>query len=117
MKDISGENNDKLRALDPKFEVIVRRVIARMEARGWAIRVVWGRRTKAENDALVLAGFADTNSLHLSGRGADLVDRMTGYTTDKLHQYYIDLATIAKSEGLKWGGEFSRWDPCHVEMY
>ena len=40
MKDISGENNDKLRALDPKFEVIVRRVIARMEARGWAIRVV-----------------------------------------------------------------------------
>lgn len=88
-----------------------------MESKGWSIRIVWGVRTKAENDALVEKKLASPSSKHLKGRAVDLVDRQTGYSNDRNHKFYKDLSAIAKRLNLRWGGDFSsRWDPCHIEM-
>lgn len=87
-----------------------------MEALGWNIRVVWGTRTEAENNALT-PRYASKISKHLSGKAMDLIDKRTGYSDHPGHKYYQDLSQVAKEEGLVWGGTFKvRWDPCHVEM-
>jgi len=106
----------KLSGLNPGFQVKVRAVVSNMEKRGWRIRIVWGKRTKSENDSLVKKGFASRTSKHLSGKAVDLIDRSVGYSSNKGHQYYKDLKDLANKEGLIWGGSFTqRWDPCHIE--
>lgn len=87
-----------------------------MENRGWNIRIVWGQRTKEENEVLVKKGVASRTSKHLSGEAVDLIDRKVGYSNNRNHKYYKDLSELAKKEGLAWGGNFTqRWDPCHIE--
>ena len=107
--------SEKLATLDPAFEPKARAVIADMIALGWHIRVEWGRRTKAENDAL--GGNASKNSLHLTGRALDILDERILYNIAPGDKYAVDLAGIAKKHGLRWGGSFmGRWDPTHVDM-
>lgn len=109
--------SEKLQGLDPLFGDKVRKVVADLEFKGWKIRIVWGKRSHEENMALVKKGYASRNSKHLTGHAVDLVDRNTGYSNDRSHQYYRDLENSAKRNGLLWGGNFSaRWDPCHIEM-
>ena len=108
---------EKMVGLDPIFKKKAEKIVKEMEKRGWKIRIVWGKRTKAENDALVAKGMASKTSKHLNGKGLDLIDRVVGYTDNKSHKFYKDLKELAKQESLVWGGEFNqRWDPCHIEM-
>jgi hypothetical protein len=112
-----AEGMEKLQGLSAAFEAKARYVIIEMEKLGWHIRIVWGARTYAENQALVVTGDASSNSKHLTGEALDLVDRRVGYSSMHNHKYYLDLNRIAKSVGLVWGGDWiSRWDPCHIEM-
>lgn len=89
-----------------------------MEKRGWRIRIVWGKRTKYQNDALVRTGKASPHSKHLVGKACDLAERTLGNAMkEHNHKFYKDLSELAKQEGLIWGGDFkSRWDPCHIEI-
>ena len=108
---------EKMVGLNPIFRKKAGNVVTEMEKRGWKIRIVWGKRTKQENDELVAKGMASRTSQHLHGKGLDLIDRIVGYTNNKSHKFYKDLEELAKKEGLVWGGNFkSRWDPCHIEM-
>lgn len=108
---------EKLLTLDPAFEPKARAVIVDMEKLGWKIRVVWGLRTQAENDALVKLRRASKTSLHLTGRALDIIDTTLLYNVAPGDKYGADLAAIAKKYGLVWGGAFmGRWDPTHVEM-
>ena len=107
---------EKLDGLDPLFRVQARQVIEEMQQKGWKLRIVWGKHTKDENDALVEQGVASKKSKHLEGKALDLIDRHTGYTNDRNHKYYKDLQAVARKVRVTWGGDFtSRWDPCHVE--
>lgn len=107
----------KLNGLDATFQAKVLAVVSEMEKLGWHIRIVWGLRTKAENDALVSQGVASPTSKHLDGKAVDMIDTRVGYDNSPQHKYYQDLGRIAKKYGLVWGGDWiSRWDPCHIEM-
>ena len=108
---------EKLDNLDPLFRDKVKDVVHDMELKGWHLRIIWGVRTSEENMLLVQQGVASPSSKHLSGRAVDVIDRMVGYSLDKMHPYYRDLESISKHHGLLWGGDFSsRCDPCHIEL-
>ena len=107
---------EKLIGLEPSFKKQVEHIVVEMENRGWQIRIVWGKRTNQQNEDLVRKGVASRTSKHLFGKAVDLIDRNVGYSDNKLHKFYSDLAELAKKEGLVWGGDFvRRWDPCHIE--
>ncbi len=107
---------EKLNGLDTSFRIKARKVVEKMQAKGWRLRILWGRRTKKENDALVKKGRAKKTSKHLDGKALDLIDRNVAYTNDKNHEYYKDLEQISKEVGITWGGWWkSPWDPCHIE--
>ncbi len=107
---------EKLIGLDPGFKKKVEKIVLEMENRGWRIRIVWGGRTKKENDILVKKGVASRISQHLFGKAVDLIDRTVGYTENRSHKFYQDLSELAKKEDVIWGGDFvARWDPCHIE--
>ncbi len=107
--------SEKLQTLDPTFRPLAEAVIRDMTAAGWHIRVVWGRRTQAENNSLL--PFSSSSSQHLQGRALDIIDERVLYHVMPGDQYATDLARIAKKHGLVWGGSFSnKWDPTHVEL-
>lgn len=70
---------NKLDGLQLGFRQKLENVITDMEAKGWSIRVIWGKRTQQENMALVKKGVASKTSKHLDGKAADIVDRQVGY--------------------------------------
>lgn len=112
---MAGDHH-KLNDLDPEFKSKVLKIIKELEADGYSLRVVWGRRTQEENDKLVKKGMASKTSKHLHGKGVDLINRKIGYSTKKDEPYYKKLEELAAKYGLIWGGNFSsRWDPNHLE--
>ena len=107
---------EKLDGLEANFRIKAKKVIDKMQEEGWKLRIVWAKRTAAENDELVEKGVAKENSKHLVGKAVDLIDRVVGYSKDKSHKYYKDLKEITKEVGVTWGGNWSNpWDPCHFE--
>jgi hypothetical protein len=107
----------KLNTLDPAFKPKAERVVDGMRRKGYRMRVVWGRRTQAENNALVAKGRASPNSKHLTGEAVDLINRDIGYSNNANEPYYKDLEAAVKAEGLAWGGDWSApWDPNHFEV-
>lgn len=107
---------EKLQGLDPIFKMKAKRVIEKMQRKGWKLRVVWGKRTQKENDKLVKRGTASKTSKHLQGKAVDLINRVDPYSMRKDHPYYKDLEKACKEVGVTWGGKFkSRWDPTHFE--
>jgi len=107
---------EKLDGLVPGFRAKARQVLNELNKKGHNLRVVWGKRTQEENDALVAKGNASINSKHLTGNALDFISRIVLY--DNLHYpiYTAETAVAAKRAGVIWGGNFtSRWDPNHIE--
>lgn len=71
---------EKLIGLDPRFKKKAEKIISEMEKKGWKIRIVWGKRTHKENEALVKKGVASRTSKHLVGKAVDMIDRNVGYS-------------------------------------
>lgn len=108
---------DKLEGLDPAFRKRAERVLTDLAAEGRKLRIVWGRRTPEQNQALVDRGMASPTSKHLSGEALDIVDRSIGYDNANYPEYNAAVQQAAASAGLTWGGNFTnRWDPNHIEM-
>jgi hypothetical protein len=106
----------KLEDLEPFFKSKVRKLIIELESDGYSIRVVWGKRTKEENDRLHKKGHASRNSKHLEGLAVDLINRRIGYSENPQEPYYLKLEELAEKYNLRWGGHFKhRWDPNHIE--
>lgn len=106
----------KLNSLNPAFRIKIKRIVFELENRGWSIRIIWGKRTKQENDKLVQKGFASRRSKHLTGNAVDLIDRFVGYSNNKNHPFYKDMKELAEKEDLQWRDNFiETWDPCHIE--
>lgn len=108
---------DKLTSLEAGFRQKVTKVLNKLKAKGYAMRIVWGKRSQEENNELVLQGLASPNSKHLEGKAIDVVLRKHGYTVNtENQQFWNDLKIEAESEGLTWGGNWnSPKDPGHVE--
>ncbi|GIX22094.1 MAG: hypothetical protein KatS3mg121_0877 [Gammaproteobacteria bacterium] len=108
---------DKLDGLSDKLKPKAESVLKELSEKGYKLRVVWGKRTKAENDALVKEGLASKTSKHLTGDAMGFVNRKLGYDVEKGSDYLKNLKTAADNAGVIWGGDFeSRWDPNHIEL-
>jgi RHS repeat-associated protein len=115
-KEGSVKDREKLDTLDKDFKTKADQVVDKMIEKGWDMRVVWGKRTKAENDELVKQGLASQTSKHLDGKAVDLINRKNPYPDDHDDPYYNDLSETCSEVGVTWGGNFnSRWDPTHFE--
>jgi len=108
-----------------------------LEKKGWVPVVFHGKRTKEQQQEKVKSGASKTmNSFHVGGshienfkngfafntRGeaADIVDARflwSGPCKDLDHQFWKDLGSYAKSQGLEWGGDWKSFkDVAHVEL-
>jgi len=106
----------KLSDLDSQFKSKVIKIIRVLESEGYSLRVIWGKRTKEENDKLIKMGHASENSKHLDGKAVDLINRKIGYSENRNEPYYKRLEELAIEYNLIWGGNFRhRWDPNHLE--
>lgn len=77
-----------------------------MEKAGWPISIVYGFRTKAQNDAL--GKNASKTSKHLLGLAVDIIDTTVGYNIAFSHPFCKDLERFCINYGLYWGGNFVR---------
>lgn len=111
---------EKLDGLNPEFRKKAKEVIDLLIEKKWPVRIVWGKRTKAQNDKLVKQGVASKNSRHLHCEALDIIYNKSSeaYSKDPNHPYYLDLRdAVKKVRGLRWGGNFKkRWDPTHFEL-
>lgn len=113
---------DRLNGLQPAFKKKALEVISGMEKCGWNISIVFGKRTKAQNDAL--GKNASKASLHLIGKAVDIIDTTVQYNIaykNFAHPFCKDLEQLCIKHGVYWGGNFVRknpkyrWDPCHFQ--
>jgi RHS repeat-associated protein len=117
----SVRDAESLNTLEPGFREPATRVVDRMVDHGYDVRVVWGRRTQAENQVLVEQGLASPTSKHLTGEAVDLINRANPYPNDHNNAYYLHLRDAVLQERLVWGGFCwgdcvrNRWDPTHFE--
>jgi len=113
---------EKLDGLQPHFKKKALLIIKGMETHGWSIQVIFGSRTKAQNDAL--GSNASKTSKHLRGLAVDIIDTKIGYNIkykDFGHAFCRNLEQLCKEHNAYWGGNFvrtnpkNRWDPCHFQ--
>ena len=113
---------EKLNRLQPAFKKKAIAVIQDMEKSGWHIQVVFGFRTKAQNNAL--GRNASRSSKHLLGLAVDIIDTKVQWHIQRGnfgHPFCKDMDRICKKHNVYWGGNFirtnsnNRWDPCHFQ--
>lgn len=106
-------------SLNPKFKIKVLEVLIQLEQRGYYPLIRNGLRTKSQAYRNHKAGVGSKNSLHCYGLAADIV--LKDYRTPDLYnkapkEFWIDLANIAKSLGLRAGFEFTKQDRPHIDV-
>jgi len=129
-------SNVEIESLSPRFKPYVQTILLHLEGKGWVPVVYHGERSKEEQTRIVKAGHSKTmqsfhvtdtalnrskNGLHwqVKGEAADIVDARflwSGPAADLNFQFWKDLGAMAKSMGLKWGGDWKKFrDVAHVE--
>jgi peptidoglycan L-alanyl-D-glutamate endopeptidase CwlK len=86
--------------------------------------VIWGIRTKAEQQVLFDKGYSKTmNSYHLTGNAIDLAPYVDGKiiwdVVDRFKEIYVAVFVAAKIlnvKGLEWGGAWTWKDYAHYQL-
>ena len=135
---VTRRHEAALRSIHPVFRWRVEAVLRELANREWQ-PVVWeGRRTTAEQAEKVRLGYSKTmGSWHVlsthaiipagkdgidivHGAAADIVDRRWewgGPCANLNHHFWLSLGTVAKAQGLEWGGDWKKFrDVAHVQM-
>lgn len=103
----SPRTRRNLSGLNPIFKNMVLQLLTRARAQGMNPEVVQGRRTQAEQQEHVEKGTGSKISLHPHGLAVDIAARDENgkvYFPDRA--WYSRLATIAKSLGMWWAGDW-----------
>jgi peptidoglycan LD-endopeptidase CwlK len=111
-------------SLFPPFKEKLDNVFANMRTKGYSPKVVWGFRTKAEQDDLYYQGRTRggnivtyvkyPNSQHCFGIAADVCDSVLGYNVPE--KYWVLMANFALQEGLESGYYWDIKDKGHIEL-
>lgn len=101
-------------ALQPDFRLNLGRVVNDLRSQGFQPRVYDTIRTVAQQRANVASGASQTmNSLHLTGRAADLADARTWFSLGSRDPFLHALGRSATAHGMVWGGNWTTL----VDMY
>lgn len=109
----------RLEDLAPDFRPLAEELLARLDAAGIDVLVVYTRRTEEQQARLLAAGRSWTpHSRHLTGHAMDLVPpelakQPNWAPEDPLWQRIGD---IGEAMGLIWGGRWRQRDCPHFEM-
>ena len=114
-----------LATVQPKLANIGRELLRRLAAEGLTFKVIQGRRTQAEQDALYAKGRTKPgpkvtwtrNSRHLTGRAIDLA-LFQGKNVVWESKHYTRAGEIGEELGLVWGGRWKggKTDKPHFEL-
>jgi peptidoglycan L-alanyl-D-glutamate endopeptidase CwlK len=114
-----------LATVQPKLAQIGRELLRRLAAEGLTFKVIQGRRTQAEQDALYAKGRTapgpkvtwTRNSRHLTGRAIDLA-LFQGKNVVWESKHYTRAGELGEELGLVWGGRWrgGKTDKPHFEL-
>ena len=114
-----------LATVQPKLAKLGRELLRRLAAEGLTFKVIQGRRTQAEQDALYAKGRTapgpkvtwTRNSRHLTGRAIDLA-LFQGKNVVWESKHYTRAGEIGEELGLVWGGRWQggKTDKPHFEL-
>ncbi len=116
-----------LSLLHPKLQAIIPRLIADCTALGLPVLVTDGMRTKAEQDALyakgrtapgsIVTNVRYPNSMHNWGVAFDFCRNVKGREYDDTDDFFFRVASVAKTYGLDWGGDWKSFpDRPHLQL-
>lgn len=116
-----------LAQLHPKLQAIILRLIADCAALGLPVLVTDGMRTKAEQDALyakgrtapgsIVTNVRYPNSMHNWGVAFDFCRNVKGREYDDADDFFFRVASVAKTYGLEWGGDWKSFkDKPHLQL-
>ena len=114
-----------LATVQPQLADLGRELLRRLAAQGLTFKVIQGRRTQAEQDALYAKGRTapgpkvtwTRNSRHLTGRAIDLA-LFQGKNVVWESTHYTRAGEIGEELGLVWGGRWrgGKTDKPHFEL-
>ena len=114
-----------LATVQPQLADLGRELLRRLAAEGLNFKVIQGRRTQAEQDALYAKGRTapgpkvtwTRNSRHLTGRAIDLA-LFSGKNVVWESKHYTRAGEIGEELGLVWGGRWKggKTDKPHFEL-
>jgi peptidoglycan L-alanyl-D-glutamate endopeptidase CwlK len=114
-----------LATVQPQLQKLGRELLRRLAAEGLTFKVIQGRRTQAEQDALWAKGRTKPgpkvtwtrNSRHLTGRAIDLA-LFSGKNVVWESKHYTRAGEIGEQLGLVWGGRWKggKTDKPHFEL-
>jgi hypothetical protein len=136
---LERNNNERLAYAHPVFAVPLRRILRALQDLDWRPRIVYIKRTEAEQTEKVRLGYSSTmRSWHVpstagllrAGRGqvqvvhgnaADIVDDRYGWdgvAANTEFRFWNDLGKLAMQNGCEWGGRWKgkKKDVAHVQM-
>lgn len=116
-----------LSLLHPKLQAIIPRLIADCAALGLPVLVTDGMRTKAEQDVLyakgrtapgsIVTNVRYPNSMHNWGVAFDFCRNVKGREYDDADDFFFRVASVAKTYGLDWGGDWKTFvDKPHLQL-
>jgi len=114
-----------LATVQPQLQKLGRELLRRLAAEGLTFKVIQGRRTQAEQDALYAKGRTKPgpkvtwtrNSRHLTGRAIDIA-LFSGKNVVWESKHYDRAGEIGEELGLVWGGRWKggKTDKPHFEL-
>jgi hypothetical protein len=109
-------SDSRLQALDASGRAVALALVQYGRSLGLPLVVTSGRRSQAQQEALVPAAglYKAVNSRHVLGRAFDL--GFAGYRWQEVPwEYWEFLGRIWESAGGRWGGRFRKPDPIHFD--
>ncbi len=121
---LPNPQENHLARLHPKAQGPFREFIRRVESEtGWRVQITSGYRTRTEQEHLIRGGrhYAVRNSAHLFGFALDINllkdgKRITSRSSNAAWEATGAVA-IAKSLGMRWGGDFQRKSRVHFDLF
>ncbi len=125
MWEADPRSEKNLATVVPQLQKLGRELLRRLAAEGLTFKVIQGRRTQAEQDALWAKGRTQPgpkvtwtrNSRHLTGRAIDIA-LFQGKNVVWESKHYNRAGEIGEELGLIWGGRWKngKTDKPHFEL-
>jgi peptidoglycan LD-endopeptidase CwlK len=124
---IDPRSEKNVATLNPKVQVLARKLIEEATAQGIHVKVICGNRTYEEQDDLYAQGRSKDGNIVTKARGGQSMHNFgtafdIGIFSEDGKKYYGEshdyakVGEIGKKLGLEWGGDWDFEDPPHFQL-